>query len=234
MGSSAVATRGGNVLQGRVHHLVAVREAPKAGAPPRGHTASGGGALGVGGRGAGSAPQLGGCVREQAVLLDKLERDARSLTEEAEACEKEARRIAEHVLPQLMDEAGLPAIELDDDTRIERGEDVYASISAANAPAATAWLEKNGYGAIVKFGFMIPIDKGDTELATHIRGVLERARIGYEEKGGVHAATLTAFVKEAIGAGRPLPPSITHHVQPRVRVKKAKKRAASGRKQRAD
>jgi len=180
------------------------------------------------------APDTLARIREQAVLLDKLERDARSFTAEAEACEKEARRIAEHVLPQLMDEAGLPAIELDDDTRIERGEDVYASISAANAPAATAWLEKNGYGSLVKFGFVIAVDKGDTKLAAHIRGVLVKARIGYEEKGGVHAATLTAFVKEAISAGRSLPPSITHHVQPRVRVKKAKKRAAPGRKQRAD
>ena len=180
------------------------------------------------------APDTLARIREQAVLLDKLERDARELTQRAEECEKEARRISEHVLPQLMDEAGLPAIELDDDTRIERGEDVYASISAANAPDATAWLEKNGYGAIVKFGFVIPVDKGDTKLAAHIRGVLEKARIGYEEKGGVHAATLTAFVKEAIGIGRPLPPSITHHVQPRVRVKKANQRAAPGRKQRAD
>lgn len=176
------------------------------------------------------APDTLARIREQAVLLDKLERDARELTQQAEECEKEARRIAETVLPQLMDEAGLPAIELDDDTRIERGEDVYASISAANAADATAWLEKNGYGAIVKFGFVIPVDKGDTKLADHIRGVLTKARIGYEEKGGVHAATLTAFVKEALTAGRPLPKSITHHVQPRVRVKKAKKkRAATGR-----
>jgi len=155
----------------------------------------------------------------------KLEREAQEALDRSEKLSKDARRLAETVLPQLMDEAGLPAIELDDDTRIERGDDVYASVSAANAPAATAWLEENGYGSIVKFGFTIPIDKGDTELADKVRATLTDAAIPFEEKGGVHANTLTAFVKESLEKHRALPEAITYHIQPRARLRKVKKRA---------
>ena len=169
-------------------------------------------------------PDMLARIRATADELVKLERDAQAALEQSEKLSREARRLAETVLPQLMDEAGLPAIELDDDTRIERSEDVYASVSAANSSAATKWLEENGYGAIVKFGFTIPVDKGDTQLAETIRAVLSQYNIPFEEKGGVHAATLTAFVKESLETNRKLPESITYHVQPRARLKKAKKR----------
>ncbi len=173
------------------------------------------------------APDMLARITATAQEMAKLEHEAAQALEHSEKLSREARRLAETVLPQLMDEAGLPAIELDDDTRIERGEDVYANISAANAKAATAWLEDNGYGAIVKFGFTIPVEKGHTERVAYIREVLTNAAIPFEEKGGVHAATLTAFVKESLETSRALPDAITYHVQPRARLKKAKKRATT-------
>ena len=171
------------------------------------------------------APDMLARITSTAQELVKLEREAQQALEHSEKLSREARRLAETVLPQLMDEAGVPAIELDDDMRVERGEDVYANISAANMKAATVWLEQNGYGAIVKFGFTIPVDKGDTQLAETIRAVLSQYNIPFEEKGGVHASTLTAFVKESLETSRSLPEAITYHVQPRARLKKAKKRA---------
>lgn len=156
---------------------------------------------------------------------------AEKLTEEAAVEQKEARRLAEQVLPPLMDEAGVTDVGLDDDTMITRAEEYYASISQENQSEASAWLDKNGYGSLLKMAIIIPVDKGDTRATKTICALLKKARVGFAVKSSVHGATLKAFVKESLTMNPPraLPDAITHHVQPVV-VLKAKKKPAAARR----
>ncbi len=149
------------------------------------------------------------------------------LERESEALKRQELALAQDVLPQLMDEAGVPYMGLDDDTRLERTEAVYASISGANANDATVWLEKNGYGAVIKSQFVVPVEKGDTKLMAHIRRVLEREKIMFDENSSVHPKTLQSLVRERLEQGKPVPPCITYHKQPVVVLKAEKKKRAA-------
>jgi hypothetical protein len=130
-------------------------------------------------------------------------------------------RIRNEVLPGLMDEAGVKDLTLDDGAQIVRGEEVYASLAKEKRKAACDWLVKHGYGGLVKNQFSIALPRGSTPEAQRIAALLRKARVKFEFGQTVHASTLLAFVKESIEAGRKLPPTITVHVQPVVRVKDA-------------
>lgn len=140
------------------------------------------------------------------------------LTADLATVTTEARRIAEQVLPALMDEAGLASLRLDDGATLTREDAVYASIAQADAADAAAWLVQNGYGAIVKAAFQIPVGKGDTKLQVRIRTLLGRAKVDYEETSSVHPQTLRAFARESVAEGRNLPASIKVHIQPTVKL----------------
>jgi hypothetical protein len=142
-----------------------------------------------------------------------------ALIEEQKA---EARRLSETVLPSLFDTAGVRMLSLEDDTVATLGEKVYASISKANAPVAAGWLEENGYGALVKTKLMVEFEKGDAKRIAAAEAALLKAKIAYEMTSAVHPATLLAFVKESLVAGRTLPPEIAHHEQPTVELKQPK------------
>lgn len=161
-------------------------------------------------------------IKDQARLMAQKVAEAKELEAKAEVLVKEARKLAEEVLPNLMDSAGVKMLGLDDQTVIKRDEQVYASVSKVNAPAATEWLEDNGYGALVRYELTIPLEKGDTKLAKKITSVLTKNKIGFVESVGVHPQTLLAFVRESLKEGRALPTTITHHIQPVVKITKSK------------
>ena len=162
-------------------------------------------------------------ITTAAAELQVLEARVDQLEQETKEAEREARRLAEQVLPSLMDEAGVPFLGLEDGSKLERTEAVFASIAKDNAREATQWLEEHGYGSLVKNGFYIPVDKGDVKLSAKVRKVLEKAGLPFDEQCGVHPQTLVAFVRESLSQGRELPKTITYHVQPKVVIKQSRK-----------
>lgn len=155
--------------------------------------------------------------------------DLRQTTRKAMAAEQlfeelkvEMRRIAETVLPALMDEAGVLRLSLDDGTELLRADEVYASISEANAIAAGEWMVKNGFGALVKTFIFLPFEKGDIKGIERAKKILLKYSLVFALKTSIHAQTLKAFVKESIEAGRKLPEAITYHQQPTAKLKAPK------------
>lgn len=161
-------------------------------------------------------------ITKAAGQLIELTAKAAVVDAQAALISDEITRLTQTVLPGLMDEAQLKQLVLDDGTPLKREDDVYASISKDNANAAADWLIANGYGSIVKMGFNIAVDKGDTKLQAKIRKLLTKECIGYEELSSVHSGTLRSFAKESVEAGRKLPPVIKVHIQPTVKVGKKK------------
>lgn len=169
------------------------------------------------------APDLLGRIKATALELRMAQRMVGNLNERTTTASKEVARLSQEVLPSLMDEAAMERMVIDEDEFI-RTKEVYASISAANAEEATRWLDDNGFGALVKTQFSIVAEKGDTRFIKRVRALLDKAKVPYEMRSGVHAGTLKAFVKEQVEAAKPLPKSITHHVQPVVVVKPIKQK----------
>jgi hypothetical protein len=163
-------------------------------------------------------PDMLARITAQAGELLALKAKAAKFETALEEIGTEIRRLEEQTLPALMDEAGVAHLGLVDDLELDREEEIYASISKANAPAATAWLIKNNFGSIVKARITVEVERGDVAILEATRKALARAKVGYEESGGVNPATLKAFVREQLGKGKRLPKAITYHVQPRAVV----------------
>lgn len=143
---------------------------------------------------------------------------------------KEALRLANEVLPNLLDEAGISDLGLSDDFRVKRSEEIYANISKENMSATVSWLEANNYADIVRYGILIPLGKGDVKMAKMAKVLLTKAKLGFEEIQTIHAQTLKAFVKESLASDPPrvLPKTIGVHIQPVaiiVAAKSSKKRS---------
>lgn len=157
----------------------------------------------------------------------QLQRLERSITEAQGVLErltKEKQRLEFMVLPGLMDESRLKDFTLDDGWKVLREDAVYASISKDNAPVACEWLNKNGYGDIVKTMFTIPVPKGPEAPAAvkSLRALLAKHKVVFAYTSAVHPQTLKAFVKESIEKSRKLTPAITVHQQPCVSLKAPK------------
>lgn len=150
--------------------------------------------------------------------LRELQLRGEELNQSLEKISSEQRRLAEQVLPALMDEAQITQLRLEDGATLSREDAVFASIAKADANAAAGWLVKNGYGSIVKAAFLIPVEKGDVRLQARVRNLLRKAKIAYEETSTVHNQTLRAFAKESVAEGRALPDSIKVHIQPTVKL----------------
>lgn len=146
--------------------------------------------------------------------MQNAEREAARLAALLEEQTRRVRTLREATLPALLDEAGVKELTLQDDFRLERTEEVFASIARQNEAAATKWLVANNYGSIIKSAFSIPFDKGDVKQMRTVAQLLKKARIAFEIRTGVHAQTLKAFVREQLQAGKQLPKAITVHVQP--------------------
>jgi hypothetical protein len=78
------------------------------------------------------------------------------------------------------------------------------------------------------------VPKGEAATAKMVQKALdkvaERYGVAVEYKAGVHPATLRAFVKERVLAGKELPQSITYHVQPTVTLTPVKAKTTKTRK----
>ncbi len=155
-----------------------------------------------------AATELAGAVKTVATIEEQLEK-----------AKSRVLNLRTQALPQLFDEAGIPGLDIDEATRVERDTEVYCSISEANQAAAATWLRENNLGSVVKEVIFIPIDKGDTERVKQITQVLVKNKIGFAEKSTVHPQTLKALVKERLADAKPIGAAITYHTQPVVNVK---------------
>jgi hypothetical protein len=116
------------------------------------------------------------------------------------AAKEKERVLREETLPGMMQELGVSEMTLTDGNKIKISQEVYSSVPEHRKEEAWGWLEKNGYGGLIKAEVSVAFGKGELEkaqelldnLATELgitNGVLSRE---------VHASTLKAFLKERL------------------------------------
>lgn len=112
--------------------------------------------------------------------------------------------LREGSLPLALTEVGMTSFKMNGGISVILKTGHVASISEANRPAAHAWLEKSGNGAIIKHQITIQFGKGEEAWAKKfLRDLSQRKRpLKYERKDTVHPQTLGAFVREKIASAR--------------------------------
>lgn len=149
------------------------------------------------------------------ITMNDLSSLANALVEADEAVEKaegvlkgkkeEARRLREEALPSAMQEVGLTKVTLDSGRVISVAQEVYASISADNKPAAYAWLEEHDFGGLIKTEVSVAFGRGEMEKAKGLQDELRGKGMQVDIDSSIHAQTLKAFIKEQLAAGNGLP-----------------------------
>lgn len=106
------------------------------------------------------------------------------------------RDISEQVLPDLMGQAGISEIKLEDGTKITKYE--FISTRLKDERAAFKWLRDKGEDSIIKNVITVPLGKGDDVNAELLDHHLRDLGLHYQRKESIHPSTLKAFVKEAL------------------------------------
>lgn len=131
-------------------------------------------------------------------LVEKLEEDLASAKENL--CD-----ISENQLPEKMEQLGLPSFTTNDGITIKIKEEIRANISEERKPPAHDWLEKNGYGALIKSEVVTPFGRDEIQQANELVTTLQKQGRLANLKRGVNFQTLQAFVREQLAKGKDIP-----------------------------
>lgn len=104
----------------------------------------------------------------------------------------------------LVAEGNLPAY--DADLRPYYSANIAAGWPEERRERGFGWLESEGHGDLVKRTFTVDLPRGSEREAEKLRKALAKTKLAYAEKKGVHAGTLTAFVKEQVEKHGTTPP----------------------------
>jgi hypothetical protein len=148
--------------------------------------------------------QLATLVKTMQDYQESVDKMTKDLAEEKERL----RVVSMEDIPNLFDELELSTIKLADGQTVEVKRSFAASITKAHWPAAKAWLEANGHGAIISHDLTIKIKKGEEEQHTVIVDALTEAGLSYADGEKVHPQTLKGFVKEQMEAGSDIPQDV--------------------------
>ncbi len=118
---------------------------------------------------------------------------------------EQLRDISERMLPELMDEIGITEFKTSTGLTIEVEETIRASIPKAKAPQALGWLKAKGYASLIKRVVAVSFGKGEDAKAMELRQKLIGESFEVTDVAGVHASTLSAWVREKLKKGEEIP-----------------------------
>lgn len=127
----------------------------------------------------------------------------------------ELQKLTTVTLPELFEAVGIDHLGLVPEGNLPGFDANLRPFYSANIPAGWpeerrelgfGWLEAEGHGDLVKRTFTVDLPRGSEREAERLRKALEKTKLAYAEKKGVHAGTLTAFVKEQVEKHGTTPP----------------------------
>lgn len=138
-------------------------------------------------------------LTEAAQALVAAERATEAADAALKAAKERERVMREETLPGMMQELGVEKMTLTDGNEITVKQEVYASVPEARKEAAFDWLEKNGYGGLIKTVVLKEFGRDQLEEVHHL--IDELAALGITDiqlKRDVNAQTLKAFLRERL------------------------------------
>jgi hypothetical protein len=132
--------------------------------------------------------------------------------------------LSDNIIPNLMREAGISKMELNDGSVVNVKPYYQAHINESFKERAHNWLRENGHGDLIKNNVILEFGKGQDEMAQSVIHDAQEKGYNVKQKQAVHASTLKAFVKEQIQDGKQVPNDMFGvYVANRVTIKKEDK-----------
>lgn len=144
-------------------------------------------------------------LAELAEKQHQAEEEVKRIEADLAAAREKLNQLSEHQIPSLMDELGLQDFKTSSGLKVLVKETIRASIPAARAIEAYAWLRANKHGALIKRAVSVVFSTGEDELADKLLAEISEQGLEAEDKASVHAQTLAAFVREQLAEGNEIP-----------------------------
>lgn len=147
---------------------------------------------------------------EQVVFLARAlqdaDRDVELVTNKLKELSEKARILREETIPNVLMELGIKEFKLDSGEKVTIKQDVYASMSSDNKPAAFRWLDEHSFGGLIKTGVVVDFSRAEIEKAKELYSQLVKQKLGSPSlKQEINAQTFKAFLREQIAKGTDLP-----------------------------
>jgi hypothetical protein len=127
------------------------------------------------------------------------------LEENLEAENKKLNQIRQEIFPNLMKELGLMELKTSSGDKIELKKTVTTSIKVENRVKAYEWLRKHGFGSLIKTLVTARFGRGEEGKAQKLLKKLISEKFVAEFSENIASQTLSAFGREQIEKGKPLP-----------------------------
>jgi hypothetical protein len=177
------------------------------------------------------AERIAVLVKRQLMLEEKLA-EAEELQKKVK---KELESISDQALPDLLEDLGISEMRLAGGTTIKIDTTIRASLGRSKdqdkADKAIRWLIENEHPHLVKHNISVPLTAGQSELGDRLLEELrllderlneenEAWSLSIEDKTDVNPASLSAFVREELVAGRQVPEDLFNvHRQRKAKIK---------------
>lgn len=138
------------------------------------------------------------------------------IQEELDAAKLVLRNYSEKLLPEKMEELGLNTYETTTGIHVRVKEEIRGGLPSENRVKGHEWLEKNGYGGIIKSRVVVPFKRDELTKANEFVEKLQSENMIAGLEREVHAQTLLAFIKEQLAQGNDIPLDIFKVYRQRV------------------
>jgi len=152
-------------------------------------------------------------VREQVRQMRDLERRIEDIEALSKELRGQRRQMEMETLPELFMNLGINSLGLDAEGNMPAYDarllPHYAAKISAEWPMeqqqeALDWLRKNKLGDLIKTIITIELGLGTATVLRRIEALLGKLKIPYRKEESVHHMTLTKFIRDRYGDGKPL------------------------------
>ena len=144
-------------------------------------------------------------ISDKCNQLKNLKSQVEEEEEKLSLLKNKARDLEERVIPEMMQEAGVSLLKLDDGSTIEVKPFYAAKIPESRVEEAFGWLRGKGFEDLIKNTVTASFSRGQDNQVSELIKVCEDNGFAYNKKEKVEPMTLKAFVKEQVETGKELP-----------------------------
>ena len=144
-------------------------------------------------------------ISDKCHQLNKLQQQIKEEEEKLSLLKNKARDFEERIIPEMMQEAGVSKLKLEDGTEVEVKPFYAAKIPESRTEEAFGWLRSNGFEDLIKNTVTASFSRGQDNQVSELIRICEEMKFGYVKKEKVEPMTLKAFVREQVESGKKLP-----------------------------
>lgn len=147
---------------------------------------------------------------EKGKELVQVQRDIARLEDEIKAAKKREAEIADHEMPELMDEAEVKEFVTPAGRKVSIKEKIVVQLKEANRPAMFEWCRKNGLAGVVKNTIEVVMGQGReaNDNTDALAELAEAAGVELHRKSKIEPSTLRRLARERHEAGEMWPEDI--------------------------